>query len=42
MPFWDDLIADLHALGLRTERRRVPYEFQVGADSMLVVTRSPA
>lgn len=42
VPFWDDLMVDLHASGLRTERRRVPYEFQVGADTMLVVTQRPA
>jgi SAM-dependent methyltransferase len=42
VPFWNDLMGHLHALGLRTERRQVPYEFQVGADTMLVVTRPQA
>jgi len=39
VPFWDELMADLASGGLRTERRRVPYKFQVGADTMLVVSR---
>ena len=39
VPFWDELMAELASAGLRTERRRVPYEFQVGANTMLVVTR---
>ena len=39
VPFWDELIDDLCHSGIRTERRQVPYQFQVGADTMLVVTR---
>lgn len=39
VPFWDELIADVDARGLRTQRRHVPYEFQVGADTMLVISR---
>ncbi len=39
VPFWDELMAELATAGLRAERRRVPYEFQVGANTMLVVTR---
>jgi SAM-dependent methyltransferase len=38
VPFWDALMGDLREAGLRTELRRVDYEFQVGADQMLVVT----
>lgn len=38
VPFWSDLMADLDRTGLRTERRQVPYEFQVGANTMLVLT----
>lgn len=37
VPFWDELMADLADVGIRAERRRVPYRFQVGADTMLVV-----
>lgn len=39
VPFWGELMDELRRSGLRTERRRVPYQFQVGADTMLVVTR---
>lgn len=39
VPFWDALMADLTDAGLRTELRPVTYEFQVGADRMLVVQR---
>jgi hypothetical protein len=39
VPFWDELMSDLAEAGLTTEQRRVPYEFQKGADTMLVVTR---
>jgi SAM-dependent methyltransferase len=39
VPFWDELMSDLARAGLRTERRQVSYEFQVGADTMLVVSR---
>ena len=38
VPFWDALIGDLHDAGLQAELRTVGYEFQVGADQMLVVT----
>ena len=37
VPFWDRLMTDLAQAGLRSELRQVPYEFQVGADRMLVV-----
>lgn len=39
VPFWSDLMGDLDAAGLTSEERRVDYEFQVGADRMLVVSR---
>ena len=39
VPFWDSLMSDLAQAGLAAEQRRVPYEFQKGADTMLVVTR---
>jgi hypothetical protein len=37
VPFWDELMSDLAAAGLQPELLRVPYKFQVAADSMLVV-----
>jgi SAM-dependent methyltransferase len=40
VPFWDELMTDLAAAGLTAQLRAVDYEFQVGADRMLVVTRS--
>jgi hypothetical protein len=40
VPFWDELLTVLAAAGLSCELRRVDYEFQVGADQMLVVTGS--
>ena len=40
VPFWDELMTDLADAGLHAERRFVPYEFQRGANTMLVVTRS--
>jgi len=40
VPFWDELMARLSDAGLVAERRAVPYVFQVGADTMLVVTHS--
>jgi hypothetical protein len=40
VPFWDALMADLRDAGLVAELRRSPYEFQVGADHMLVVRRA--
>lgn len=39
VPFWDELMTDLRAAGLRAEEREVPYMFQVGANRMLVVQR---
>ena len=39
VPFWDELMEDLHRAGIRTETRKVPYQFQVGADTMLVTCR---
>lgn len=39
VPFWDDLMSDLATAGLQTERRQVPYAFQVGGNTMLVITR---
>jgi SAM-dependent methyltransferase len=38
VPFWHELMADLADAGLRAETRTVDYEFQLGADQMLVVT----
>ena len=38
VPFWDALMTDLQSAGLTTQRRHVPYEFQVGGNTMLVVT----
>ena len=38
VPFWDELMADLARAGLHAQLRRVGYEFQIGADQMLVVT----
>ena len=37
--FWDELMSQLEGDGLAVERRQVPYEFQRGADTMLVVSR---
>lgn len=37
VPFLDALRAGLHADGLRTHLRPVPYRFQRGAERMLVV-----
>jgi hypothetical protein len=39
VPFWDELMADLADVGLVAEEREVAYEFQVGANRMLVVQR---
>ena len=39
VPFWDQLMSDLADDQLHAERRRVPYEFQRGANTMLVVSR---
>ena len=39
VPFWDELMAAIAADGHVVERRRVPYEFQVGGNTMLVVKR---
>jgi len=38
VPFWDDLLARLAADGLNCRLQRVGYEFQKGADQMLVIT----
>ena len=40
VPFWDELMSRLDDAGLAAEKRRVDYEFQVGGNEMLVVTRS--
>lgn len=40
VPFWAELMDDVVEAGLHAELRRVGYEFQVGADQMLVVTAS--
>jgi SAM-dependent methyltransferase len=37
VPFWDGLMDDLAREGLRAGLRKADYEFQVGADQMLVV-----
>jgi hypothetical protein len=39
VPFWDALVEQLRRDGTHVDVRRVPYEFQVGADSMLVLQR---
>lgn len=39
VPFMGRLINEVDAPGLRIEMRPVPYEFQRGADTMLVITR---
>lgn len=38
VPFWDELMAQLAGAQLTAKTRSVPYQFQVGADQMLVVT----
>ena len=38
VPFWHELIGDLREAGLQARLRTVGYEFQVGANQMLVVT----
>lgn len=38
VPFWDDLMSELAVMELRADMHRVPYEFQTGGDTMLVVT----
>lgn len=40
VPFWDELMEGVHREGMRTELRQVPYEFQVGANEMLVLSRA--
>jgi SAM-dependent methyltransferase len=40
VPFWDELMSTLAADGLDPQLREVPYEFQLGGNTMLVVTRS--
>jgi hypothetical protein len=39
VPFWAELMDDLHRAGLHTDSRQVPYRFQIGADTMLVLRR---
>jgi hypothetical protein len=39
VPYLPELLDQLAADGIRHEFRKVPYEFQLGADSMLVLTR---
>jgi hypothetical protein len=39
VPFWDDLMMALRGIGLDPVLKTVDYEFQVGANRMLVVTR---
>lgn len=39
VPFWDALMSDLVSDGIRVGLRTVDYEFQVGADNMLVMAR---
>jgi len=38
VPFWDELMTQLRDDGTAVEIRRVDYEFQVGAQEMLVLT----
>jgi len=38
IPWLPELLASLE--GVTTEIRKVPYEFQLGANEMLVITRS--
>jgi hypothetical protein len=40
VPFWAELMARLAEAGLSAQKRRVPYEFQLGGNEMMVVTRS--
>lgn len=40
VPFWDELMSRLASDGLHAERRVVPYEFQIGGNTMLVLSRS--
>ena len=40
VPFWDELMSRLADVGLSAHKRRVDYEFQVGGNEMLVVTRT--
>lgn len=37
VPFWDELITTLAAEGTQVHRQQVDYQFQVGADTMLVL-----
>lgn len=39
VPFMDELMSGLERDGLRVERRQVGYEFQRGANTMLIVSR---
>ena len=40
VPFWDQLMVRLFDEGIEARRQVVPYEFQLGGNTMLVVTRS--
>ncbi|HET6909827.1 MAG TPA: methyltransferase domain-containing protein [Mycobacteriales bacterium] len=40
VPFWPALMADLASDGHETSRDKVPYEFQVGGNTMLVLRRA--
>ena len=40
VPFWDELMAQLSSYGVHAELRRVPYEFQIGANTMLIARRT--
>jgi hypothetical protein len=40
VPFLDELLTELEGDGVRAELRQVDYEFQVGADTMLVLTHA--
>ena len=39
VPFWAELMADLTAAGVETAQRQVPYEFQIGGNTMLLARR---
>jgi hypothetical protein len=39
VPFWAELLDDLTAAGIETQLRQVPYEFQVGGNTMLLARR---
>jgi hypothetical protein len=41
VPFWDELMTALRADGIVVRTRRVGYEFQIGAQEMLVLAGAP-